>query len=91
LKKNPLDYISSSGSGSAWIHIIGGLLDPDPYEGYGSGSRGKKTEKLQYCVVSSTIFLLIHRQLSNFILLIIQMYDITKLELTFDFQCFENH
>jgi len=51
----------------------------------------KKLRKLQYCVVSSTTFLLIHMQLPNIILLIFHRYDITKLELTFDFQCFENH
>jgi len=37
-------------------------MDPDP--------RVQKLRKLQYCVVSSTIFLLIHMQLPNFILLI---------------------
>jgi len=57
-------------------------MDPDPGV--------KKLRKLQYCVVSFTIFLLIHTQLPNFILLIIHRYDITKLESTFDFPCFEN-
>jgi len=77
-------------SGSAWIHIIGSFLDPDPYGGHGSGSgsRGKKTEK---SCSKFYYFLLIHMQLLNFIILIIHMYDITKEELTFDFQCFENH